>query len=164
MTDTNTTDDLELFDDAKETFPDKDDLKDRLVLVFATGKHGKRTGDNGAYEWVESVTLVLDDGPTGDFSTDLVPSTVGGPIELSGFQWSTAGMISRLKPRSEAKNFKPLLGRINSQKNKKKGFSDSWSISSPTEEDKAVARQHAAKMREIIARLQNGGSDEDAFE
>lgn len=161
------TDELELFDDAKEEFAGKDDLKDRLVLVFATGKHGERKSEASGkpYPWVETVTLVLDNGPDGDFSTDLVPAVADGEaLELPNFQWSTTGMTSRLLPRATSGNHRPMLGRINSRKNSKKGFSDSWSISEPTDEDKVVARKHAAKIQEIIARLDNGGSDEDAFE
>jgi hypothetical protein len=168
VTDTNTAEDLEFFDDAKEEFPAKEDLKDRLVLIFATGKQGTRKSevDGKPYPWCETVTLVLDDGPDGTAVTDLVPSAAGAPIELSGFQWSTGGMVARIKPRADAKNFRPQLGRINSRKNSRKGFSDSWSISEPTDEDKAIARKHNAKAREIMDRLANpagGESEDDAF-
>lgn len=167
MTDTNTADDLEFFDDAKEQFPAKEDLKDRLVLIFTTGKTGTRKSevDGKPYPWVETVTLVLDDGPDGTAFTDLVPRATGNPIELSGFQWSTGGMVARLKPRAEAGNFRPQLGRINSRKNSRKGFSDSWSIAEPTDSDKDIARRYNAKAREIMDRLSKPvGSDEDAFE
>ena len=43
MTDTtNTTEDLELFDEATEEFPGKEDLKDRLVAIWVTNRHNTR--------------------------------------------------------------------------------------------------------------------------
>ena len=51
---TDTTEDLELFDEAQATFASKADLKDGLVLVWATGKYGTRKGANGPYDWYEA--------------------------------------------------------------------------------------------------------------
>src|SRR4051812_21959351 len=182
MTDTqNTTaEDLELFDDAKEEFPGKEDLRDRLVAIWVTGKHGTRKSEanNTSYAWYETTTLVLDDGPAwdgtkivdGEKRENLVPSVAqNGPQRLEAFQWSTGGMVSRLQARvvgDQPKTFKPMLGRINSRPNSKKGFSASWSISEPTDEDRAKARASAALIRQISAELEKAGqpTDEDAFE
>lgn len=173
MTDTQNTEDLELFDDAKEEFPAKEDLEGRLVAIFVTGKHGKRKSEanNTSYDWYETITLVMDDGPEGTSFTDLVPSVaaVGEAIRLDGFQWSAGGMVARLQTRvtgEKPNTFKPLRGRINKRKNQRKGFSDSWSISEPTEDDKAVSRKYSEQVRKIMAELQAGlvASDEEAFE
>jgi hypothetical protein len=178
---TDTTEDLELFDDAQATFANKLDVKDRLVLVWATGKHGTRKGANGPYAWYDTFTLVLDDGPkwTGevyDSEKDatrpiLVPSVAQeGPQLLENFQYSFGGMTSRLASRvtgDKPKNFKPMLGRINSRPNKTKGMAASWSVAEPTQEEREIAIKHADLIREIsekVRTLANGGTDEDAFE
>lgn len=178
---TDTTDELELFDDAQEEFPGKEDLKDRLVLVWATGKHGQRKGANGKpYDWYETITLVLDDGPNwtgrkivdGDSKPILVPAVADeGPQRLDPFQWSTGGMTSRLANRVQGdkpKSFKPFLGRINSRPNSQKGFNASWSIAEPTADDKATAVRYAGLIKQIGAELEqriNGsGSDDGAFD
>lgn len=160
-----TTEDLELFDDAKETFPGKEDMKDRLVLVWATGKTGQRKSEatGKLYDWAETVTMVIDDGPEGynpkraDGDPNLIaPVAQEGPQEIT-FQWSTGGLVTRIKERigtdGKPKTFKPFLGRINSRKNKVKGMSDSWSISEPTDEDRATARRYAGQIKAISERL-----------
>jgi hypothetical protein len=173
ITMTDTTEDLELFDDAKEAFPAKEDLKDRLVAIFVTGKTGQRKSEatGKMYDWVETITLVLDDGPDGTSFSDLVPSTSpDAPVVLDGFQWTPVGLTSRLLPRANAKNPRPMRGRINSRPNTKKGFSDSWSISEPTEGDKILSRKFNAKVAELMedakTRLAGGAptSDDSAFD
>ena len=114
----------------------------------------------------------------------LVPSVaVEGPQELDGFQHTTSGLTSRLSQRvipgatvplingepvmDKPKTFKPMLGRINSRKNKTAGRSASWSISEPTEDDKVTARKYAAQIKAIADRLSKPpapASDEEAFE
>lgn len=152
----------EFWDDAQETFPGKEDLKDRLVAVWALEKGQDKNADGKVYATVQSITLVLDDGPEGwqvqvirddEMTPNRVPSvTDEGPQELA-LRWSTEGMVSRLGPRV-GKTVKPMLGRINSRPNKVKGRSASWSISSPTEEDYAVARQHGEAIKAIIQRME----------
>jgi len=184
MTESTTTEDLEFFDDATEEFPGKEDLKDRLVLVWATGKHGMRVpkaGDNRKpYPWYETITLVIDDGPNwdgmkivdGDRKPMLVPSVAAeGPQLLDNFQFSTNGMTARLAQRVDGdkpKTFKPFLGRINSRKNSQPGWSASWSISEPTPEDKEIARKYVEKAKEISAmleaRVKGVDSDDAAFD
>lgn len=165
MTDT---EDLELFDDAKTEFPAKEDLKDRLVAIWVTGKTGERKSPatGKTYGWVETITLVLDDGPNGASITDLVPNA---PQTLDNFQWSAAGLYSRLSQRVQGgkpKTFKPMVGRINSRKNAVKGMADAWSIAEPTDEDRAVARAHADLIRSISAKLQETqrSADDEAFD
>jgi hypothetical protein len=178
---TDTTEDLELFDDATEEFPAKEDLKDRLVAIWVTGKNGMRKGNapgSKPYAWYETVTLVLDDGPnwTGQKIVDgeqkemLVPSVAeNGPQRLDGFQYSQGGLTARLAQRvlnDKPKTFKPMLGRINSRKNSQQGFSPSWSISEPTDADRATARAQANLIRQISAEMEAGkaATDDEAFE
>ena len=178
--------DLELFDAAKAEFASKYDLKDRLVLVWVTGKNGKRKGTNSAYEWFETNTLVIDD-PNGatdwngqvydsekeTFRDTLVPSVVkNGPQLLEKFQFSYGGMTARLKTRVTADQkpatYKPVLGRINSRPNSQKGMAASWSIAEPTAADIETFRKYTAQVREISAKLQaeieKANSDEAAFD
>lgn len=188
MTDTN--EDLELFDDAKAEFPDKCDLRDRLVAIWVTGKHGTRPPQSGGepYPWYETYTLVLDDpnGATdwdgmvkdehGDMRETLVESTEEGPVLLKKFQWSASGLATRLEPRltlkdkkTEAPIYRPMIGRINERRSTVKGRNNPWSIAEPTEADRDVARAHGAKIKAITAEikaLREGGSstDDSAFD
>lgn len=189
MTDTQNTDVLEI-DDALEEFPGKEDLKDRLVAIWVTGKHGRRQGTGpGAkpYDWYETVTLVLDDGPNwdgfkivdGEKQEMLVPSVAeNGPQRLDNFQFSQGGMTKRLEqrvfvtapgsingPAVMDKPRKPracYLGRINSRKNSQAGFNASWSISTPTEADHEIAKKYAAQIKAVAAEMEKLASDVDA--
>lgn len=153
---TDITDD-DFFDDAKSEFPDKEDLKDRLVGIFAIGPVGQRRSEASgkAYDYVETVTVVLDNGPDGTSFSELVPEvTDGHPIVLHGFQWSASGVVARVKPRVGTElAMRPLRGRINSMPNKRKGFSDAWSIAEPTDADRATSarfRPNLLKVRDDI--------------
>lgn len=158
----------EFYDDATDQFAGKEDLKDRLVAVWVTGKKGTRKSTDGKdYAWVETTTLVLDDGPTGDSAETAVrdgevgENRVGpAPALLENFQWSTNGMTSRLIPRigkvdptTGERNFKPMIGRINSQPNKVKGRSASWSISAPTDSDRNTVRANAEQLKAVTEQI-----------
>lgn len=178
--------DLELFDTAKAEFPSKYDLKDRLVLVWVTGKHGTRKGTNGTYEWFETNILVVDDpkgatdwnGKVFDAEKEterdtLVPSVVAaGPQYLESFQFSYGGMTARLKSRVTADNkpktFKPMLGRINSRPNAQKGMAASWSIAEPTAAEIETAKKYGAEIRKysdaLREQIEGSGSDDSAFD
>jgi hypothetical protein len=163
MSDVNgTTPEDEFYDDAQETFPSKEDLKDRLVAVWALEKGTDKNAEGRVYATVQSVTLVLDDGPEGWSPTsirdgEVTPNRVAS-VEQEGFQelplrWSTEGMVSRLGPRV-GKTWLPMIGRINSRPNKVKGRSASWSIAAPTEDDKVILRQHKAEIMAVSRRLE----------
>lgn len=161
----------EFYDEANEEFPSKEDLKDRLVAIWVSGTKGTRKGNDGKmYPWVETTTLVIDDGPDGKSTTDLVGPAL---VKLDNFQWSVGGMTSRLLPRIKAVDeggnriFKPMVGRINSRKNKTKGFSDSWSIAKPTEEDKVKLRAIQDKLEaitETVRKESTEAEDSAAFD
>lgn len=166
---TDPTDD-DFFDDAKSEFADKEDLKDRLVAIFATGPIGQRKSEASGkfYDYVETVTVVLDNGPDGDRYSDLVPEVAGEPVVLHGFQWSASGLVARVKPRVGTElAARPMIGRINSMPNRRKGFSDAWSIAEPTDADRAVARQFKPaliKVRDDMAKAREAADDlEPAF-
>lgn len=182
---TDTTEDLELFDDAKEEFASKDDLRNRLVLVWVTGKMGTRKSEASGktYEWVEATTLVVDDGDnwTGKVMDSnsqaerdaLVLSVAENGPQLVELQYSFGGMVARLKqrigPDGKPKNYKPMLGRINSRPNKTKGMAPSWSVAEPTPEDRATAMKYADRIREVSTQVKaavegSPTSDEEAFE
>jgi hypothetical protein len=171
---TNSTPEDEFFDDAAEAFPGKEDLKDRLVAVWALERGQDKNNEGKAYPFVKTITLVLDDGPNGWSPTSIkddetVPNLVppvaeDGPQELA-LRWSTEGMVARLDPRI-GKTTKPMIGRINSRKNKTSGRSASWSIAAPTDEDKATARGHVDAIKAVTARVEaeaNAAVDAEAF-
>jgi hypothetical protein len=147
-------DDEGLFEAAKDTFPGKEDLKDRLVAIYPTGKTGERVGENGKpYPWYETTTVVLDDGPDGWQPTviadgqpreNLVPSVEdNGPQVLKNFQWSASGLAARLAPIFDDPKVRSVVGRINMRPPSKKGMAPPWGIAKPTEEEMDVARQYA---------------------
>jgi hypothetical protein len=156
------TDEDDFYDEATEAFPGKEDLKDRLVAVWALTRGTDKSPDSGKpYPFVNTVTLVLDDGPDGwsptsvkdgESGPNLVPSVEDGPLPELNLRWSTEGMVTRLDPRI-GKTFQPMLGRINSRPNKTKGRSPSWSIAKPTEDDKAIARRHMDAIKAVTARI-----------
>lgn len=154
----------EMFTAAKNEFAAKEDLKDRLVAIFPTGKTGTRKSEANSkdYPWIETVTVVLDDGPDGSSFTELVPAA---PQVIVGFQWSAAGLVARLNPMVSKPVPMALVGRINSRKNSKKGLADAWSIAEPTPEDMAKAREHGAlcaEVRQDIIDVKQAASDETA--
>lgn len=174
MTDNNS-EILDLVDDSQEVFPTKDDMKDRLVLVWVTGKTGTRKSDatGKTYPWVETTTMVVDDGPkwTGEvYDADTqqsreirIPSVAeSGPTVLENFQFSFGGMVSRLQqrigPDGKPKTFKPMFGRINSRPNKTKGMAPSWSVATPTPEEHQAYAPFVAQIREISTRLEKAAS------
>lgn len=185
MTDTTAPEQVDLFDDAQEEFPGKEDLKDRLVLIWVTGKHGVRKSDKAGskpYDWYETVTLVIDDGPNwngnkivdGESVPMLIPSVKEeGPQQID-FQYGQKGLTTRLAQRvrlspgqpqingpaviDKPKTFSPMLGRINSQPNKTKGFNAAWSIGKPTDADKQVARKYNDLIEQISKELEAGAA------
>jgi hypothetical protein len=171
-------DDDDLFEAASETFPAKEDLKDRLVAIYPTGVSGERQGSNGKpYTWFETTTVVLDDGPDGwqaqvqdsdgEMRDNLVDSVAEhGPQVLRNFQWSTDGLVARLKPIYQDPKVRSQVGRINKRPSQKKGHNAAWSISKPTDADMATARQHAEVCkaeRQAIRDARQAKADADAF-
>jgi len=166
-------DDDDLFEPAKSEFPAKEDLKDRLVAIYPTGKSGLRKSavpGGKDYSWVETITVVLDDGPDGVTYTDLVPlvnaTEPGTPIVLRNFQWSAGGIFSRIDPKRTDPKVPGTVGRINSRPNSKKGLADAWSISTPTDDEMATARRFAAQckaVRDEIKAARQQLEDEAAF-
>ena len=158
-------DDDDLFEPAKSEFPAKEDLKNRLVAIYPTGKSGTRksAANDKAYGWVETITVVLDDGPNGDSVTDLVGPA---PQVLRNFQWSAGGIFSRVEQKMTNPSVPGTVGRINSRPNSKKGLADAWSISTPTEDEMAIARKFAAQCkaaRDEIKAARQQLEDEAAF-
>jgi hypothetical protein len=163
MSDVNgTTPEDEFYDDALDVFPGKEDLKDRLVAVWALEKGTDTNKEGKVYPIVQTVTMVLDDGPEGWSPTSIrdeeatpnrVPAVAEEGLQELNLRWSTEGMVSRLGPRV-GHTWKPMIGRINSRKNSVKGRSPSWSISKPTDDDKAIVRQHATEIMAVSRRLE----------
>jgi hypothetical protein len=173
-------DDDGLFDPATDTFPRRNDLRDRLVVVYPTGEHGTRQSDDGKpYPWYATTTVVLDDGPDGwqptvpdddgDPTPNLVPSVAdNGPQVLTNFQWSATGLVSRIQTKLPDATGKPgsICGRINVMKNKVKGRSAPWSIAKATEDELNIARQYRDVLkaaRDAITKDNVAKADKDAF-
>lgn len=171
-------DDEGLFDPAKDMFPSKEDLEDRLVVIYPTGKTGERVSQSTGkpYTWYETTTVVLDDGPDGWRPTvtvdhvereNLVPSVAdNGPQVLRNFQWSTGALTARLAPIADDAKVRSIVGRINTRPPTKKGMNPPWGIAKPTEDEMNVARQYADVCRQArleIREHRQKASDEAAF-
>ena len=175
-----TTETIELFDDVPDSFPSKFDLKDRLVAVWVTGKHGMRKGEREDYPFEETITLVLDDGPngwqaqvlnfeSGSMQENLVPSVAAeGPYRMDKFQWSATGIASRLAPRREKKISRPMLGRVNVKPNAQKGRAAPWSLANATVEEKEAAAKVAgpliAQICAEVEKMLTGAADASDFD
>lgn len=172
-------DDDEWMDGASSTFPKVDDLAPsippnygpgRLVAIWAQ-KNGTRKNDQGKeYPYVETLTLVLDDGPNGDQTSELVGPA---PVQLEGFQHSTSGLVARLSKRVEGVNakgiklrYRPMIGRMNTQASKVNKNVAAFSIAEPTEEDMVIARKYKDMITGINKSLQEAdekAEDAEAF-
>lgn len=169
-----TAEDEEWMDGAKAAFPSIENLAPsippnfgagRLVAIYAR-ENGVGKGDNGPYPYVETITLVLDNGPDGAQSDDLVPAVTGDPIRLD-LRHSTTGLVARLKPRvGTAKGNRPLVGRINTQASSRNKNVAAFSIAEPTAEDMNVARAAKAYIMAVNKELDEAATkseDENAF-
>jgi hypothetical protein len=127
---------------------------------------GTRIGNSGKpYEYVETDTMVLDDGTDGSAATELVPAVHLGVEILGAFQHSTTGLVSRLKRRIGTTD-KPMLGRINSQPSKVNKQVKAFSIAEPTPEDMALARTKRDMIKahtEVIRARAQASEDAEAF-
>lgn len=184
----------EFYDEATDEFPRvadlvpaannmiKSEVQGRLVAVWAI-KNGTDTNDRGEkYPYTEAIVLVLDDGPDGKQTTDLIgPAPVEVPL-----RFSTTGTYARLngrvdgmtKPRysddgsliapAVPMRFRPYIGRMNGRPSTKvKNGSPSISISKPTPADIEIAKKYQAMCLEInerLAKKEAEAEDAKAFE
>jgi hypothetical protein len=167
-------DDDDWMDGASSTFPKMENLAPcvsgsfgpgRLVAIWAVS-NGERKNDEGkVYPYVETVTLVLDDGPDGNMFDDLIGVA---PVRLEGFQHSTGGLVARLSKRVNGVGvngvklrYRPIVGRINTQASKINKHVAAFSISEPTDQDMAVAREYKAMIIGINKELEERDRAED---
>lgn len=174
-----TSEDEEWMDGASSAFPKIENLAPaippnygagRLVAIWAL-KNGTRKGDSGVYPFVETVTLVLDNGPDGKQTDDLVGPA---PVKLEGFQHSTVGLVSRLGKRVDGTNargirtkYRPLIGRINTQASKVNKNVAAFSIAEVTAEDMVIVRKYQEMIKGVNAALEAADAkseDDAAFE
>lgn len=169
-----TAEDEEWMDGAKAAFPSVENLAPsvppaygagRLVAIYAR-ENGVGKGDNGPYPYVETITLVLDNGPDGTQFDDLTPEVKGEPVRLE-LRHSTTGLVSRLKPRvGKPSGNRPMVGRINTQASSRNKNVPAYSIAEPTAADMEVARRHKEYIKTVNAELdaaQAKSEDENAF-
>lgn len=182
-------DDDDVFEGSSDDFAAKEDMKDRLVMIYPTGGKGyfppKAPGAKQDV-WYDTITVVLDDGvdadgkpmewsPTtidknGNQRENLIPSVAEFGPQTVPYRWSTTGATSRLaKKLPELNNGVPvgLLGRVN--KGKATGGNNApWRPNPPTEADKALAVQPEMKAARLAARDEimaslKAAEAEDAF-
>lgn len=173
----------DFYDDATSAFPSVDDLAPqngmgdgRLVAIWAKSNGEAKSSTNGKmYGYTETVTLVLDDGPTGQDYTELIASTSHGiePVRVD-LRHSTTGIHSRLKPRIEGRNkagvslkWRPMIGRVNTQPSTANKKVPAFSISEPTDSDREIINRHKDLIISINREMEaKEGATEDkaAFE
>ncbi len=168
MTDATSTTEDEFYDDATTTFPSKEDLapdgsfdrgkmgNGRLVAIWAV-KNGTGKKDGKPYDYVDSINLVLDDGPEGNYFSEMVPAA---PFEFK-MQHSTGGMVARLKGRVDGKNakgvqlrFRPMIGRVNTQPSKANSTVAAYSIRPCTDDEREIVERYKAQIIDINNRLE----------
>lgn len=132
--------DDELVDEASSVFPGMEDLDGRLVGIFAL-KKGTAEGDSGEYPFIETVTVVLDDGKDGDKVTELV----GPAPQIIDFRHSTGYLVKTLDRRVNGIDQhdrplweRPYVGRIDSQPSKRNKKVLAYAIREPEEGDRAL--------------------------
>lgn len=174
-----TEEDEEWMDGASSAFPKVENLAPsvppnygpgRLVAIWAL-KNGTRKGDNGTYPFVETVTLVLDNGPDGSQVDELVGPA---PVKLDAFQHSTTGLVARLTKRVDGVNargvklrYRPMIGRLNTQASKANKNVAAFSIAEPTAADMEVARGYKDMITGINKALEAADAtaeDTEAFD
>lgn len=134
----------------------------RLLAIWAQSA-GERKGEGGKpYAFVETLTLVLDDGPNGDQVTELIGKA---PVRLEKFQHSTEGLVARLNPRINGVNakgiplrFRPMVGRLNTQPSSRNEDVAAFSISEPTADDMIRARAHKELIMSINSELEKAAA------
>lgn len=172
----------DFYDDATVSFPSKADLAPdgtfargamgpgRLVAIWALA-NGTGMKDGKPYRYVDSITLVLDDGPDGNYTSDLVGPA---PFRIDKMQHSTGGLVARLSTRVTAKNqqgvplkYRPMVGRINTQPSRANPDVAAYSISLPTDADRAIANRYKSLIIDINNELEAADAaneDAQAFE
>jgi hypothetical protein len=171
-----TAEDEEWMDGASATFPKAENLAPsvppnfgpgRLVAIWAQ-ENGTRTNDKGkVYPYVQTLTLVLDNGPDGSQTDEVVGNA---PVRLEDFQHSTGGLVARLSKRVTGHNakgvplkYRPMIGRMNTQPSSQNKNVAAFSISEPTQADMDVARKFKDMITSINAELEAADKkDEDA--
>ncbi len=173
-----TDEDSEWMDGATAAFPKMENLAPsippnygdgRLLAIWAL-ERGTGKGDNGPYKYVETITLVLDDGPDGTQTDELVGKA---PVKLDGFQHSTTGLESRLSKRVDGTNaagvrlkYRPMIGRVNTQASKANKNVPAYSIAEPTPADMIIARKYKDMIISInkdVEAADNKSETEQAF-
>lgn len=175
-----TAEDEEWMDGASATFPKAENLAPsvppnfgpgRLVAIWAQ-ENGTRKNDKGKeYPYVQTLTLVLDNGPDGTQTDEVVGSA---PVRLEDFQHSTGGLVARLSKRVTGHNakgvalkYRPMIGRMNTQPSSQNKNVAAFSISEPTADDMIVARKYADMIKGINKELEDKdkqSEDSAAFE
>lgn len=163
-----TPEDEDWMDGATSAFPSIENLAPsirgtfgpgRLVAIWAVenGTAVSTTQAGKTYGYTETVTLVLDDGPEGGQTDELVGPA---PVKLD-LRHSTVGLHSRLKPRVTGINakgiklkYRPIIGRINTQESKNSKNQAAFSIAEPTAEDMVTARKYKDMILSINAEME----------
>lgn len=180
-------DDDDFYDDASSAFPKVEHLAPSVPPKFGPGRllaiwvqaAGKRKNDRGEfYPYVETVTVTLDDGPEGlsapGWPDEAAATVPAGVQRLDKFQHSTSGLVARLERRLTARNpkgvllkYRPMIGRINTQASSANKNVAAYSISEPTEADRAVIEAHKAMIIAINHELEAAdkqAEDDKAFD
>lgn len=182
----NVDDEDDFYDEASSLFPKAEHLAPsippkfgdgRLVAIWPTSQ-GTRTSktDNKPYPYVETVTVVLDDGPDGNLSgpgwaeeaAEIVPAVGDGePVRLDKFQHSTSGLVARLEKRLTGKHpktktplrFRPMIGRMNTRASANNKNVAAYSVAEMTDGDRVIAEKHKAYIIAINKELEAGEKD-----
>ena len=178
QTTTTTDQDDEFFDDTTVDFPAVKHLAPgvrqgfgdgRLVAIWALSNHTGK-GNNGPYDYTESITLALDDGPNGDQHNDMVgPAPFRVPM-----RHSTGYIQTKLKDRVDGVSakgvplrFRPLIGRVNTQASKNNADVAAFGLEPKADSDTPTVMKYKDLIVSINKELEakaTKAEDDSAFE
>lgn len=178
----------QFYDDATDVFPKVEHLAPslppnfgpgRLLAIWATGEGTRMNKEGKIYPYVETITVTLDDGPSGldgpgweAMAAEIIPE---GVQRLDKFQHSTGGLVARLQRRLTGRNqdgvplrYRPMIGRLDTQPSKQNKNVAAYSIKPPTDDDRAVIEQHVEMIAAIneelrMAAIASSDPDQAAF-
>jgi hypothetical protein len=126
------------FSEARDAFVKQEHVNGRLLLITPTSSDERESTlpnqQGKMYTFIVTDTVVLD-GAVDDMIDEV-------PLLLEDFQYSGQAITAQLQPALRKGGM--VLGRLGQKPSQTKSFGPAWVLTSPTDQDKAVARKYLA--------------------